>query len=217
MKKSLTFLLLAALGAPILSADAADGIQKLQQVQQLKTNEANSDAMKGADKQRDLVNKQKELRNQQNTFATQTPRNPALQQQLRMGLSPANELHPHLARFGATLREMNTARNRSPRDPALPALATQARVELTALRTITDRLRTGFVNADQHVTPNGGQQSLDDLRKKLEELTKELESEDKLGNFEIQRLMSAYNQAETLASSVQKKASETESSVIGKI
>jgi hypothetical protein len=35
---------------------------------------------------------------------------------------------------------------------------------------------------------------------------KGLEAQDRLGNFEIQNLMSRYNQAETLASSVQKKA-----------
>jgi bacteriocin-like protein len=46
---------------------------------------------------------------------------------------------------------------------------------------------------------------------------KGLESRDRLGNFEIQDLMSRYNQAETLASSVQKKAADTASAVIGKI
>jgi len=46
---------------------------------------------------------------------------------------------------------------------------------------------------------------------------KGLEARDRLGNFEIQNLMSRYNQAETLASSVQKKADDTASGVIGKI
>ena len=46
---------------------------------------------------------------------------------------------------------------------------------------------------------------------------KGLEAQDRLGNFEIQRLMSSFNQAETLASSVQKKADDTASAVIGKI
>jgi hypothetical protein len=46
---------------------------------------------------------------------------------------------------------------------------------------------------------------------------KGLEAQDRLGNFEIQNLMSRYNQAETLASSVQKKADDTASAVIGKI
>ncbi|MFK7943830.1 MAG: hypothetical protein AB8B85_13075 [Paracoccaceae bacterium] len=42
-------------------------------------------------------------------------------------------------------------------------------------------------------------------------------SEDKLGNFEIQDLMSRFNQAETLASSVQKKTDDTSNVVIGKV
>ena len=42
-------------------------------------------------------------------------------------------------------------------------------------------------------------------------------AEDRLGNFEIQDLMSRFNQAETLASSVQKKRDDTANAVIGKI
>jgi hypothetical protein len=38
-----------------------------------------------------------------------------------------------------------------------------------------------------------------------------------LDNFQIQNLMSAFNQAETLASSVQKKQDDVASSTIGKI
>ena len=46
---------------------------------------------------------------------------------------------------------------------------------------------------------------------------KDLEAEDRLGNFEIQDLMSRFNQAETMASSVQKKQDDTANAVIGKI
>ncbi len=46
---------------------------------------------------------------------------------------------------------------------------------------------------------------------------KDLQSQDKLGNFEIQGLMSDYNEAQTLASSVQKKLHDSNSAVIGKI
>lgn len=51
---------------------------------------------------------------------------------------------------------------------------------------------------------------------RLKEKSK-LESEDKLGNFEIQDLMSQYNQAEQLATNVRKKRDETGNSVIGKV
>jgi hypothetical protein len=44
-----------------------------------------------------------------------------------------------------------------------------------------------------------------------------LQADDRMGNFEIQRLMSRYNQSEQLASSVQKKADDTANGVISKI
>jgi hypothetical protein len=39
--------------------------------------------------------------------------------------------------------------------------------------------------------------------------SKDLEVQDRMGNFEIQRVMSAFNQAETLASNMQKKSDDT--------
>jgi hypothetical protein len=45
---------------------------------------------------------------------------------------------------------------------------------------------------------------------------KSLEDQSRMQNFEIQRLMSAYNQAETLASSVRKKHDDTASGIVGK-
>ena len=42
-------------------------------------------------------------------------------------------------------------------------------------------------------------------------------NQDKLGNFQIQRLMSDFNQAQTLASSILKKKDDTENAVIQKI
>jgi hypothetical protein len=47
------------------------------------------------------------------------------------------------------------------------------------------------------------------VRAALDAAMKDLEAQDKLGNFEIQRLMSQYNQAATLASHVQKKLDDT--------
>jgi hypothetical protein len=60
-------------------------------------------------------------------------------------------------------------------------------------------------------------QKVEAIRKALESAMKDLEAQDRLGNFEIQRLMSQYNQAETLASSVQKKLDDTAKGVAGKI
>lgn len=57
----------------------------------------------------------------------------------------------------------------------------------------------------------------DVLRKKVEEAMKAMEANGKMGNFEIQDLMSAFNQAETLSSQVQKKREETKKAVVGKL
>jgi len=46
---------------------------------------------------------------------------------------------------------------------------------------------------------------------------KELEGQDKLGNFEIQDLMSQFNEAETLASSILKKRDDTACAILQKI
>lgn len=55
------------------------------------------------------------------------------------------------------------------------------------------------------------------LRKKLQQAMKNLEAAEKMGNFEIQRLMSDFNQAETLSSQLQKKREETKNAVVSKI
>ena len=61
-------------------------------------------------------------------------------------------------------------------------------------------------------------QDLADATKNIfQDAIKDLEAEDKLGNFEIQDLMSTYNQAETLASSVLKKRDDTANAVVGKV
>ena len=60
-------------------------------------------------------------------------------------------------------------------------------------------------------------QKLAALRAKLEAAAKELEGKDRMGNFEIQRLMSAFNQAETLASSVLKKRDDAATAIINKL
>jgi hypothetical protein len=58
---------------------------------------------------------------------------------------------------------------------------------------------------------------LERARKAFEDAMKDLESQDKLGNFEIQDLMSAYNQMETLASTVAKKLDDTINCILNRI
>jgi hypothetical protein len=63
----------------------------------------------------------------------------------------------------------------------------------------------------------GEREALDALMLLLEEEIAERESEDKLGNFEIQRLMQIMNQKETLASKVQEKQEDRKNAYIGKV
>ena len=59
--------------------------------------------------------------------------------------------------------------------------------------------------------------ALDALRKRLDQSSSGLDEQDKLDNFAIQDLMSDFNAAETLASTVQKKLDCTANAIIGKI
>ncbi len=64
---------------------------------------------------------------------------------------------------------------------------------------------------------SGGVASSPGIRQRFDDKSKDLESRDKLGNFEIQDLMSQYNQAETLASSILKKRDDTANAIIQKM
>jgi hypothetical protein len=55
------------------------------------------------------------------------------------------------------------------------------------------------------------------IRSRFEDRSKDLESQDKLGNFRIQDLMSQYNQSETLSSNIQKKLDDAHRGLIGKL
>jgi len=61
------------------------------------------------------------------------------------------------------------------------------------------------------------QPSTDSVKARLDNSMKGLEAQDRMGNFEIQRMMSAFNQAETLSSNVQKKMDDTVSGMTRKI
>jgi hypothetical protein len=55
------------------------------------------------------------------------------------------------------------------------------------------------------------------IKNALDNRDKDLQNQDKLGSFEIQSLMSEFNEAQTLASSVLKKKDDTGNAVIQKI
>lgn len=73
------------------------------------------------------------------------------------------------------------------------------------------------IYADYLKKQAAAESAADVLRKKLDQAMKNLEAADKLGNFEIQRLMSEFNQAESLRSQAQKKLDDAKKSVISKI
>ena len=58
------------------------------------------------------------------------------------------------------------------------------------------------------------QQNVQTIKNALDNKDKDLQSQDKLGNFEIQTLMSNYNEAETTASSILKKKDDDGNSII---
>lgn len=58
---------------------------------------------------------------------------------------------------------------------------------------------------------------IDEIKNKLDSMTNDLESQDKMGNFQIQDLMSQYNEAESLAASVEKNKDDSDQALIGKI
>ncbi|HEV8583964.1 MAG TPA: hypothetical protein VGT02_03235 [Methylomirabilota bacterium] len=105
--------------------------------------------------------------------------------------SSNSDLKNAVALLGKTRGEMGKALKKN------DALNASARGHVaTALKAVREG---GAANADK----------VESIRKALDAAMKDLEAQDRMGNFEIQRLMSAFNQAETLASNVQKKMDDT--------
>lgn len=157
---------------------SGNGINRLIVVTQLKSDNANEEALHGADKQRDLIKAQKDLRAQQR----------AVDDKLRDKTVTAGEENEIRAMLqGSDLKADDINFNRGDRK-----LGTEG---------------------DQKTN----QDLADAIKARFQDAIKDLEAEDKLGNFEIQDLMSTYNQAETLASSVLKKRDDTSNAVIGKV
>lgn len=63
-------------------------------------------------------------------------------------------------------------------------------------------------------TQNDNSEAVERVRDRLQDKEKDVESDDKMGNFEIQDLMKQQNQSQTLQSSVKKKQDDTQGSVI---
>jgi hypothetical protein len=171
---------------------AADGISRLISVTQMKSNNANEEALNGADKQRALLKDMKFNRDQLRAFDEKVKdkelTNPEYQQ-IRAMLQDA---------------ELSTEKWTGGWD--------------SVLGTDTDGDgRFNYAKLGTEGQEKKNQDLVDMVRKRFEDKGKDLEGADKLGNFEIQDLMSQYNQAEQLASNVLKKKDDTGNAIIGKV
>lgn len=141
-----------------------------------------------------------------------------LREKLLQGLAPSGELKPHMTRLGELLKMMQREHARNSKDiQSLHNLAGEVQSELVVLHQMTSSLIAGFRNAGKYVPINDGNKDADKLREIFTDMLRELQSQDKMINFEIQNLISRHNQAESLASSVEKKKQDTEAAIIQKI
>jgi hypothetical protein len=136
---------------------------------------------------------------------------------LLRGLTPGDEIAPRLKKIKASIQALQ-----SPLATKRLQMASLSRGhdETIALDQALVKLRTGFDAVEQRTRSIGGRASvdasrsaIDALRSRLDAAKKDLESKDKLGNFEIQPLMSSYNRAQTAASNVEKKLDEAKSGI----
>jgi hypothetical protein len=164
---------------------AFDGISRLIQVTQMKSNNANEEALNGADKQRSLLKDMKLNRDQLRAFDEKV-------KDKKVSGDELNQIRDLLG---------------------------DAQVDTSGVSLHGDR--NGTVDGQYALGTEDRQKDNEDkigtLRKRLEDKGKDLEGADKLGNFEIQDLMSQYNQAEQLASNVLKKKDDTSNAIIGKV
>jgi hypothetical protein len=170
---------------------ALDGITYLVTVSQMKANNANDSALHGAEDQRALVKQQEALRSRQGRF----------EEMVRDGNLTDGE-------YWAIARMMKDE-----------GLSTKDLVDggWNGILGFFDEGHHGQVghwNAPIDGKPDNelsmkNTKKIESIRSGFDSKMKGLEAQDRMGNFEIQRLMSAFNQAETLSSNVQKKMDDT--------
>mgnify|MGYP006921586368 CR=1 FL=1 len=178
------------------------GINALTKVSELKAEQAQTPAVPQHSAQQKL----------------QLQRDRNMRNKLLKGLEPVNEITPAMQKLGEQLRKLGQLQRSQPKNKKqLHRLARAAIAELSRLQNSARKAQKGFQSAEQQVPAAGGAAAAGKLVKQLRALRRDLEAQDRMGNFEIQRLMSQYNQSEQLASSVQKKKDDTNNAIIGKI
>ncbi len=185
---------------------ATDGISRLIAVTQLKSENANDEALAGADDQRSIIGEQKSIRAVQSAFGTSS------EDSFSVGADTVTATKPGWD-TGAIFSEASVSTPAAYLDrfsrlgfgAASPFSSAGLAKSLDVVGSSLTRYAGGlnaFVEA---------------LKRRFEESRKDLEGQDKMSNFEINTLMSDYNDAATLASSVKKKTDDANASVISKL
>jgi len=174
---------------------ATDGINRLIATTQLKSANANDEAMIGADNQRKLIGEQKSLRADVRTLETKISDHSVTDKEYwemkamleGQGLSTAGVDGSWSSMLGHY-------------DAGHEGEYGHWKAELG--------------DADQ-AKKNAAM--IEQIKGQFQDAIKDTEAKDKLGNVEINLIMSDYNQAETLASSVEKKKFDTLAAITSKI
>lgn len=168
-----------------------NGIQQLVAVSQLKSRSANDEALNGADKQKDLIKNQKAFRKAKRVLESVISGGTLDKAKWKKLKSAHAELYKH-----------GLVDNYDNRGPAFYW---------------TNSAHTEIGLGDKNKWFKNNQSTVDRLTGIYDDGLEDLAAQDDLGNFEIQDLMSSFNQAETLASSLRKKLDDASSAVVAKV
>ena len=179
----------------------SDGITRLIQATQLKSANANEEAVNAADKQRSNVEKQKSVHQVNRTLDSLVP-----------GADFAATKHAGKVNTGATSEASLST-------PAayLGRFSKSGFVTSSPFSPHKLTKNLDFVASDATRYASGINDFIKALKKRFEDPGKNLEAQDKISNFELQTLLSNYNESATLASSLKKKTDDQNSCVISKI
>ena len=189
----------------------AAGIAALQAVCAQKSDIANQDALAGANKQSKLVEKEEVINGQLDAAETAKDGTTLAYDSSSTGGTGYLQLHNMLEAdigdgatgLGGALNDVNY--NNS---GLLGTFGTAGdNSTWTAKVDSTKQDQTGGANYDK----------LNDIYTALNNYSQTLQAQDRLGNTQIQTLMSNYNESETTLSSVDKTAHDTATTVIGKM
>jgi hypothetical protein len=168
---------------------AVDGINALIFVCQNKVDNANDNALQGAKKQSDLVKKEQMVHAQESNLEDYV-RNKDLNS------TQVGQIRSMLQQDGLSTDKVNA-------------------LQVTKNDSAGAHYEIDPSHADG--TKGNNSDNVDAIKTAFQNYDQDLQSQDKMGNFEVQSLMSDFNEAQTLASSVLKKKDDTGNAIIGKI